>query len=345
MDQHQGHASSSHQAQAPSSPQAQTTSSRQGHAQSFRQAPALPSADRPDRQGQPQAPRSSITQQHPVPHPDYVPARTMQMQDRELPDGDLTGSILWPRAHITMIDKNDIALAQNEVIMQKLLANEQLMKEQQKVTNRQFNQIFGLLQAVGNKVGVDPTIILNAKPSSKSTMTAKREAAKTIATDIDPALKVSIINASKKYLQEFPGLMLKTITQKAKNEDYVGKWAAFVERSLQSHEQHLTAFSRLDKVEKESLYKETANEIRPSTKKVNKAVLSDRSDEEGQDETTNAIRSTRTRKTRKPMSEGQAPRKRPRLEEEEEDAEDDTYDGSTLVDPDSEDDEEYEGPH
>ncbi|KAG9751808.1 hypothetical protein KCU73_g6252, partial [Aureobasidium melanogenum] len=176
MDQHhghapssrQGHAISSPQAHTPSSPQAHTPSSRQGHAPSSPQAPALPSADRPQahvpspefhHQGQPQAPQSSTIQQHRIFRPDHGQTRTVQIQDRDLPEGDLTGSILWPRAHTTMIDKNDIALAQNEVIMQKLLANEKLMKEQQKVTNRQFSQLFGLLQVMGEKAGVDPNVM------------------------------------------------------------------------------------------------------------------------------------------------------------------------------------------
>ncbi|KAG9516057.1 hypothetical protein KCU93_g9275, partial [Aureobasidium melanogenum] len=353
----QGHAPLSPQAHTPSSRQAQAPSSRQGHAPPSPKAPPLPSADRPQahvpsselhRQGQPQAPQSSTIRQHRVPRPDHGQTRTVQIQDRDLPEGDLTGSILWPRAHTTMIDKNDIALAQNEVIMQKLFANEQLMKEQQKVTNRQFSQLFGLLQVMGEKAGVDPTILLNAKPSSKSTTTAKREAAKTIVTDIDLSLKVSITKASKKYLKEFPSLMLKTLTKKAKNEDYVGKWAAFVEKNLPDA-QHVTGFISLHKAEREMLYKEMANEIRPSTKKINNAVLSDRSDEEGREEPTNAIRPSRTSKTRKSISpdhsveEGsvRASRKRSRVEADAE-PDDDTYDGSTLFVSEEEGDEDYD---
>ncbi|KAG9855853.1 hypothetical protein KCU98_g1710, partial [Aureobasidium melanogenum] len=271
-----------------------------------------------------------------------------QTQDHELPEGDLTESLLWPRAPDNVFDKTDVLMAQNKIIMQKLLANEQLTKEQQKVTNRQFGQLFGLLQAMAEKAGIDPEVLKNAKPSSKSFRTAKKEAAKTITTDIDVSLKVSITKASVTYLQESSGLMLKTLTKKAKSEDYVGKWAAFVEKNLPDA-QHLTTFSALDKVEREMLYKEMANEIRPSTKKISKAVLSDRSDEEGHEETTNRIRPSRTRKTRKSISPDhsdqedhvRAQTKRSRVEADAE-PDDDTFDGSTLFVSEDEGDEDYD---
>jgi hypothetical protein len=53
--------------------------------------------------------------------------------DHELPDGDLTQTAYWPRAPATMIDKSDIIMAQNEVILKSTHLNNQKAEERYKI--------------------------------------------------------------------------------------------------------------------------------------------------------------------------------------------------------------------
>jgi hypothetical protein len=58
-----------------------------------------------------------------------------QLPDEEqvLPDGDLTQTPYWPRAPVAMIEKSDIVMAQNEMIIKSIHFNDQKAEERHRI--------------------------------------------------------------------------------------------------------------------------------------------------------------------------------------------------------------------
>jgi hypothetical protein len=163
------------------------------------------------------------------------------------------------------------------------------------------------MKTMAEKLEVDPKVIKNSLPTTRSTRSARKSAFKGNLAQIDSTLKSEVVEASRSFMQEFPSMLLKALTKKAKEEGFVAKWTAYIEAKL--NDDNRAAFARFDQPAKEAFYREMANTLRPGTKKDEEEVL---------------VQRKRRRHTRRYVEEGGA----------EDEERSDNFDGSTFVEED-----------
>jgi hypothetical protein len=174
------------------------------------------------------------------------------------------------------------------------------------------------MKTMAEKLEVDPKVIKNSLPTTRSTRSARKSAFKGNLAQIDSTLKSEVVEASRSFMQEFPSMLLKALTKKAKEEGFVAKWTAYIEAKL--NDDNRAAFARFDQPAKEAFYREMANTLRPGTKKVTRETVTD----ESEDEEEVLVQRKRRRHTRRYVEEGGA----------EDEERSDNFDGSTFVEED-----------
>jgi hypothetical protein len=173
-----------------------------------------------------------------------------------------------------------------------------------------------LLKSIAEKADVDPDLIKNTQPSTKSTRSTRKSASKRVVNQLDSALKTEVVTASRSFLDDFPGLLLKAITKKVREEHLVTKWADYIGAKL--NDESRAIFTSLSQPAKETCYKEMANTLRPGDKKVIAETVTDQSEDEA------PVQRKRKRLTTRHVVES----------DEEDEEHSDRLEGSTMVEQD-----------